>query len=276
LTDDELAKALQTLGFTEHEARAYLTLDEAAAKTAYEVARLSGLPKSNCYDVLRSLSLKGAIQTVSQEPSKYVRVQPADFFGRQMRQVTNLCDTVTKTLKTRTKKVANVYVWTFKGEKQVRAKIDAIISEAKRHIWIKAPVRLLDAHLPALKAAARRGIQVILIVFGKQHQGLAVHKGIQVFLHEGTGTNRGASDVMFTMSCDSSSIMIAAFSVEASASFSQNRSIVYTVETLILHEFYLAEMYARIGSLLDETFGKHLGKLRAKYRPRDMGQSLLG
>lgn len=276
MTDDELAKALQTLGFTEHEARAYLALDEAVAKTAYEVARLSGLPKSNCYDVLRSLSLKGAIQTVSQEPSKYVRIQPADFFGRQSRQVTDLCGEVAKTLKKRTKKVENVYVWTFDGEHQVRMKIDAVISEAKRHVWIKAPVRLLDAHLPSLEAAARRGVQVILVVFGKDHQRLAVHRDMQVFLHEGTGKNRGASDVMFTMSCDSSSIMIASFSADASASFSQNRSIIYTVETLILHEIYLAEMYAKIGSLLDDTFGKHLGKLRGKYRPRDMGQSLLG
>lgn len=275
MNDEELAKALHALGFTDHETRAYLTLDEASAKTAYEVARLSGLPKSNTYDVLRSLSSKGAIQAVSYEPSKYVRVPPADFFGRQTRRVTDLCARVTRTLKKRSKKAENVYVWTFEGEKEVRAKIEATIGLAHRHIWIKAPVRLIEPHLPTLVDAAERGVEVILVVFGEAREKLAVHKRIKVFLHEGTGKNRGASDVMFTMSCDSSSVMIATFAAEASASFSQNRSIVYTVETLILHEVYLAEIYARIGPLLDDTFGKHLGQLRGKYRPTDMGRALL-
>lgn len=276
MNDEQLAKALQALGFTEQETRAYLTLDDGSAQTAYEVARLSGLPKSNAYDVLRSLASKGAIQAVSHEPAKYVRVPPADFFGRQTRNVADLCAEVTKTLKSRSRKVENAFVWTFEGEKDVRAKADATIRGATQHVWIKGPIHLIAPHLEALTAAARRGIDVILIVFGDDVQTLGAHKRIKVFPHEGTGVNRGASDVMFTMSCDSASVMIASFSAGVSGSFSQNRSIVYTVETLILHEVYLAEMYGSMGAELDKTFGKHLGKLRARYRPRDMGRTLLG
>ena len=43
---------LERLGFTEYEARAYLTLLGRNPLTGYELAKLSGIPRPNVYPVL--------------------------------------------------------------------------------------------------------------------------------------------------------------------------------------------------------------------------------
>ena len=76
-----LTESMQRLGFTDYEAKAYLALSSAFPATAYEVAKLSGLPRANVYSVLRTLELKGAIQPVGETPRRYAPVEPDDFFG---------------------------------------------------------------------------------------------------------------------------------------------------------------------------------------------------
>lgn len=269
-----LVEALQQLGFTDYEARAYLALAQTYPATAYEVAKLSALPRANVYSVLRQLETKGAIQPVSENPIRYAPRNPEDFFGRYARQTTALCEQVARQVKSQSRPDENSYVWSYTGAEEVRAKIEALIAEAQESVWIKAPDRLIKPYLPVLCAAAERGVQVILIVFGDDPAPLRVHPKMAVFLHEGDGIKRGAADVLFTLSTDFAGVMIATHhpSRGVSASYARNRSIVYVVQTMFTHEFYLAEIYAKIGPVLDANFGKELAALRRKYRPAQMNE----
>ncbi len=273
--DDELKKSLQLLGFTEHEAKAYISLCDFSPATAYEIAQRSGLPRSNVYNVLGALATKGAVPQVMRDPVKYVPIDASDFFGRQAKETATLCTNVADALKTRAQKHESDFVWAYSGEQAVHEKINELIQAANRNIWIKGPSDLIKNHLPHLKAAAIRGVNVILIIFGEDDDSLRVHPNIKVFLHEGRGANRGASHVVLTLTSDGSSFIIASFTDPVTASYARNASIVYVVETMILHEIYLAEMYSKIGPALDSMFGEHLGLLRNKYRPKTMGLSML-
>lgn len=273
-SDDQLKKSLQGLGFTDHEARAYIALCEASPATAYEVAQRSGLPKPNTYAVLTSLATKGAIQEVMRGPSKYVPVNPSEFFGRRAKETADLCAGVAEAIAQRSQPDDNVYVWAYRGTAKIDSKIDEMIASAQRHIWIKAPVEMIAPRLEMLKEAADRGAQIIMIAFGDDEKPLRDDPRFTVFLHEGRGAHRGASDVVFTMTVDSESFIIASYTADASASFASNPSLVYVVETMITHEVYLAEMYSKIGPTLDSMFGEHLSALRQKYRPADMGLRL--
>lgn len=57
-----IAQALQELGFTEYEARAYTVLAEGGELSGYEVAKGSGIPRANIYAVLDKLLARGAAQ----------------------------------------------------------------------------------------------------------------------------------------------------------------------------------------------------------------------
>lgn len=271
-----LTASLQRLGFTDYEAKAYLALASSYPATAYEVAKVSGLPRANVYSVLRTLEMKGAIQPVGETPRRYALVEPEDFFGRHARNTATLCASLAQQVKTQAQANEDVFVWHYEGDADVTQKVTELVRNATSSVWIKAPDHLIRPHLPLLKTAVRRGVQVILVVFGEDYASLRVDSRIVVFPHEGDAIKRGAADVLFTMTTDFSGVMIATHTDRGIvASYARNRAIVYVIQTLFLHEFYLAEMYKKIGGVLDSTFGKELGKLRKKYRPKDMERHVL-
>ena len=271
-----LAAALRELGFTDYEARAYAALATRQPATAYEIAKVSGLPRANVYAALRNLETRGAIQPVTESPVRYVPVDPEQFFRQVQRSTAGLCDDVVQAMKRSTKAEESAYVWIIRGEAEVHAKLMAMIEGASEHIWLKAPVALIEPYASVLAAAARRGVVIRLIVFGKAVAGLKPHARIQVVLHEGDGKLHGPpSDRMLTATVDSSGMLIASYAGNAKASYARDYSIVYVIETLLLHEIYLAEIHAVFGKQLDTRFGVQLSQLRRKYRPRGRGRPVI-
>lgn len=270
-----LAQALQRLGFTDHEARAYATLSQTAPATAYEIAKISGLPRANAYNVLRALEAKGAIQPVTENPVRYVPVDPERYFGQIEKSTTTLCDSVVRELQTRTGVDDSVYVSVYRGSQQVNDKLSELIQSARKHVWIKAPTALISPFQDAITQAARRGIEIRIVAFGDNIKNLKTHPDITVIPHEGDGVPHGAADVLFTITVDFDGVMIVSYAKDAIGSYARNHSIVYVIQTLMLHEVYFSEMYAVFGNAIDARFGKQLAKLRKKYRPEGMERFVL-
>ena len=57
----ELLKALQSIGFSEYEAKTYLALLRSAPETGYQISKSSGVPRSMIYEVLNRLQVRGAV-----------------------------------------------------------------------------------------------------------------------------------------------------------------------------------------------------------------------
>lgn len=271
-----LAAALRELGFTDYEARAYVALAATHPATAYEIAKKASLPRANVYATLHKLEARGAIQPVTENPVRYVPVDPEQFFRRVQRSTAGLCEDVVRAMRNNVKEAESAYVSIFRGEHEVRAKLAGMIEHARDHIWLKGPVALIEPHAAALGKAARRGVMVRLIVFGHAVSGLKPHKRIDLIPHEGDGEPHGPpSDRMLTATVDSEAMLIASFAGAVKASFARDYSIVYVIETLLLHEVYLAEIHAAFGRQLDLRFGRQLARLRSKYRPRGREQPVL-
>ncbi len=70
-------QALQELGFTEYEARAYTTLIDAGELSGYELAKESGIPRANVYAVLDKLLQRGAAQRLQHTGGqRYAAISP--------------------------------------------------------------------------------------------------------------------------------------------------------------------------------------------------------
>lgn len=264
-----LPATLRELGFTDYEAKAYAALSAHQPATAYEIAKVAGLPRANVYAALRNLEGRGAIQSVTESPVRYVLVNPEQFFRRIQRSTAGLCDDVVRTLKRTVKADESAYVWIYRGEDEVHAKLSGMIEGAREHVWLKGPVDLIEPYAGLLLEAAQRNVTVRLIVFGKEVPGLKAHARIQIVLHEGDGEPHGPpSDHMLTAAADSTGMLIASYAGTVKASYARDASIVYVIETLLLHEIYLTEIHQAFGPQLDARFGRQLQKLRRKYRPR--------
>jgi HTH-type transcriptional regulator, sugar sensing transcriptional regulator len=271
-----LAAALRGLGFTDYEARAYAALAARQPATAYEIAKQAGLPRANVYSALRALEAKGAIQPVTESPVRYVPVNPEQFFRGIQRSTAGLCEDVMREMKRASQDDGSAYVSVLRGEAEVRLRLKEMIDGAREHVWLKATVALIEPHVRELTAAARRGVAVRLIVFGQAVPGLKPHRHIQVIPHEGDGELHGPpSDTLLTATVDGSGMLIASFRGAVRASFARDYPVIYVIETLLLHEIYLAEIHAAFGPQLDARFGRQLGRLRRKYRPRGRGRPVI-
>lgn len=271
------SRAFRELGFTDYEARVYVALLQCAPATAYEVSKLAELPRANVYSALLSLEKKMAVQPISEGPLKYMPVDPKELLDRIARDTAARCDSLKEKLGALKLADNTQYVWIVSGGDNASAKIDETIAGAKRHVWIKAHQTVLGAHFDALKAAAGRGVKVLLIVFGepKDAERFRVSKNITVYLHESNGWVVGLARYLVTITTDfEQALVVNTKPDEGYAAFTQSRPIVNLADSLIRHEIYLAEIFDALGPQLESRFGRALLSLRQQYLPSEQVRAL--
>lgn len=275
-TPSSAINQLRELGFTDYEARTYLALLERNPATAYEVSKISGLPRANVYTALESLTKKMAVQPVSENPARFAPIKPKILFDRIASDISRKCHGVAKLLATRPVSDATEYVWYLSGDESIREKIDEAINSAKHHVWIKASAHLLESHLPALKSAARRGVAILLILFGDEASisRFRFARNVKVYMHESTGLEVGLSNSLVTLTTDFEEAIIVNTAHSGSGAHTRSRPVVDLADSLVRHEVYLAEIFEQLGAGIEERFGPSLISLRRKYLPQEQVKRL--
>ena len=260
-----LAGELQALGFSDYEARTYLALLQSSPATAYEVSKMAGLPRANTYGALESCTEKGAVQPFSQAPIRYIPVDPRVLLSRISDDTNSRCAQLASRLSHMKSDDSREFVWSIEGEKKVNAKISEMIKEAKVHVWIKAHESVIDAHIAELRNASKRGVSILIILFGEDDKRFRFGANVRVYLHEGNGVRIGNADNLFTITTDFKTALTATIKGEVHASYTRNELIVTIAESLIRHDMYLAEIFRQFGSQIDKAFGPFLVSLRRRY-----------
>lgn len=257
------------VGFTKYEAMAYLVLLQDHPLTAYEISQKGALSKGNVYSALKTLVAKGAAQPVSEDPVRYAPVQPQALFGEIANKMSGVCRTLASTLAQQESKKETEYVWTLEGEERIEEKIADMISRARRQVWIKGPIHLLSRHLAHLRKATRRGVRVVVILFGDRTRAKRLRLGSQskIYLHEGSGEMLAVGQHHFVIATDFQETLIANFGERSEGAYTRSGAVVFTAETMIRHEIYLAEIIKEYGPAIEKRFGKDLISLRSKYLP---------
>ncbi|GGI27656.1 MULTISPECIES: TrmB family transcriptional regulator [Bradyrhizobium] len=274
----ELMPDLLALGFSEYEARAYLALYELSQATAYEVAKLAGLPKANAYSVLESLAKKEAAQPISETPLRYVAVAPKVLFERIATATSKRCAKLIRTIPAVSQSNDGGYVWTINGEDAIAAKMEAMIDGAKSHIWVKTEEKILLPHRDALRRAADRGVAILIILFGTQVEKFQFGAKSRTYLHEGNGIPVGIAPHLVTLTVDFEEALVAEIRAQG-GSYTRNKPIVNLADSLLRHEIYFAEIFEMFGQPIQKTFGPAIIELRRKYLPAPQVaalESLLG
>src|SRR5437870_13474037 len=75
MREEDIGRALETLGLTGKEGRAYLGLVRNGVSTAHQVSELLGLQYPAVYRILQSLLTKGWVEVSRERPTRY-RARP--------------------------------------------------------------------------------------------------------------------------------------------------------------------------------------------------------
>jgi len=258
----EIISELQALGFSDYEARSYLGLVKSSPATAYDVSKIMGIPRANVYGALENLTKKGAAQPVGQRPARFVAVPPAELFGSILKTTSNRCDKLTTLLNKVDTEQQQEIVWTIKGEERINIRIGDMLDRAERHIWIKASDNILEEHRDKLKAAYDRKVRIVIILFGTDASRFKFGARSKVYLHEGNGIRVGDADNLFTLTIDYAEAITAYMKGDYLGAHTRSKPVVTMAETIIRHDIYLAEIYGRFGSEIDEAFGPYLVNVR--------------
>lgn len=260
-SDESLVQDLREVGFTEYEARVYIQLLRQSPATAYEIAKACGVPRPNTYNALDSLSKRGSVLPVSENPLRYVAAPPDRHLRAIGRRTMAVCDNLVEELARLGTPDDDPYVWNVHGETAIHRKIGEMIDQSRHSIRAKASAEMLRSHVDALRAASRRGVELLIVLFGSDPEEFRFGPNCRIYLHENTGVRMGTADNLFTLTIDHRQA-VTATTDNLTAFYTRNHAVVQMANTLIRHDYYMAEIHTRFGAEIDAAFGPHLRELR--------------
>jgi len=179
--DKEEVRALQLLGLTSCEARAYLSLVKNGPLGGTELAFLSYVNRTRLYGALRDLKRKGLIKLMPTVPETFTAVSPLTVLNARAREMADQAASVLEVVQ----KLAEEYaakakgggplelpkeaneLWHIEGRKHIYQRVDQMLRRAARSIsYYVTPaglVRAYKAQAAYLEKASKRGVVVRLL-----------------------------------------------------------------------------------------------------------------
>lgn len=153
-------KTLQQLGFTEYEARAYTALVNEGELNGYELAKKTGIPRSNIYAVAEKLVERGAILRAEHEGGqRYAPIPPRQLLRGLEAEHQRALIAAGQALAQQARKHEPVAVFNLRGE-ELLAKARQIIDACGESLLIALQPRESALLADPLRMAAGRGVRI--------------------------------------------------------------------------------------------------------------------
>lgn len=157
----ELIDQFMSFGLTRQESNIYLTLQINGELTGYEVAKLTGISRSNTYNALAGLVDKGAAYVMEGNVTKYTAVAFEEFSNNAIHKLTAIRNRIISNLPER-KKETGGYI-TIKGEEHIINKLRNLLSETESRIYISVSSDILDIIRTDIKRLIKEKKKVVVL-----------------------------------------------------------------------------------------------------------------
>jgi predicted transcriptional regulator len=134
---EDSIKVLQRLGFGDYEAKAYIGLLSGGEMSGYELARVSGVPRANVYDILPRLEERGAVVRVdSPSGARYSAVPISQLMPRLADRYKDDLAAAEQTLLTHVPSPSHDYSWNVEGYRSVVDHARTLVDSAQQQLAI--------------------------------------------------------------------------------------------------------------------------------------------
>lgn len=186
MEDNIILEKLNLFGLTRQEAGIYLCLCQNGELTGYEVAKLTGISRSNVYSGLAGLADKGAAYQAEGNASKYVAVPVEEFCANKLRSLEEEKAYLVKHMPKC--KEAEIGYITIEGYRNIRDKILYMIKSAKKRIYLSASSQFIEPLTEELEAVTEKNIKLVLIT-DREPDSEKVRQGSLCYLSESRDDN---------------------------------------------------------------------------------------
>jgi len=157
----DIVELLTQFNLTRQEATIYSTLLSEGDLNGYEVAKITGISRSNTYTSLAALVDKGGAFVIEGQTTRYTPVPVEEFCNNKIRRLQEVKQDIVKNIPAR--RDGNEGYVTIKGKDHILDKMKNMVSEAKERVYISASDQILKYILPEINDAIDRGIKMVLI-----------------------------------------------------------------------------------------------------------------
>lgn len=157
----QISTALQNLGFSDYEARAYVSLVRADSLNGYEAAKNSGIPRANIYAVLERLVQRGAARRLkTREGGRYAALTPDQLLRRLEKEQLRNLGAAREALQGLSQNSEDTPVFNLQDQDELYEQARALIEGARQDLLvaIQPPEAALLA--PVLREARARGVTI--------------------------------------------------------------------------------------------------------------------
>lgn len=149
------------MGLTRQEATVYQQLLMSGKQTGYEIAKETGISRSNAYAALSSLVDKGAAYMMEESAKKYIPVSLEEFCNNHIHKMQEikiwLLDNQPKP-----KMEEEGYI-TIEGEKHVLDKIRVLLNQVEERVYVSCTVETLELFRKELEKLLQDGKKVVIV-----------------------------------------------------------------------------------------------------------------
>lgn len=267
-----IVRHLQDLGYTEYEARIYSVLAETHPVSAYEAAKLAGVPTSKVYEVLAKLAAKGLVQEVGEPDRKlYIPLDPQAFLDQERRSHQQVLGTLEKEFLALRQPRQVSHLWSLDRTEDFFQKARGLLASAQESLLGSFWAEELPSVAVEWKEAVGRKLPSALVYFGDQiPQGLG-----QTYLHPIRDTlfqERGGRG--FLLVADRKEVVWGTFTSRGvEGVWSRNPGFVTLAEDYVKHDIYIMKIVNRYAGNLEQRFGPGFSRLRDIYSDTEEGEN---
>jgi sugar-specific transcriptional regulator TrmB len=246
MNNTQIITRLQRLDFSEYEAKAYVALLQKSPVSGYELAKLSGVPRSMIYEVLRKLTARGAALSLPAEGTTHYAPVPAnELLDRLQREHEELTASLKDDLAVLPSPSDLEYVWNIEGHDNIMAKAGEMIGQARARIYLALLPVTFPTLRPVLEEAIGRGVRVVLYTTSE----LDLPGGRVVVAHVSEETLGQARGLGLVLVIDGEEVLIGEWLTanQARASWTSSPLLVFIAEHHLRTDLYLPQILALLG-----------------------------
>lgn len=266
---EALINTMMKLGFTESEAKVYITLLKHGAQNGYETSKSSGIARSKVYGILEKLTREGVLASSHNGKSQMYRAEPV---SKIEKMITSSIDTSLTVLKEETDKLVlepvDEEIWQLFDYEQILIQLEMMIEKAQKEILIQIWSEDLSLKIHDMISTKEQTVPTVIVLYDEK--GLYEHSLKSVYTH-GFEQELADENGVRWMTCviDSQEILYASIpnKKQTTAIHTRNSSMVWFAKEYIKHDAYCLKLLNDFPEATREKYGQNLVGLRRIFKP---------
>lgn len=251
-------EALNNIGLTVYEAKAYIALLQKHPSHGHEISRHSGVPGPKIYETLNRMIQKGLVAVLNTDPQMYSPLPYHELLTRKKNEFKITEEILTANLEKISIPPTDITVWQLTDHDILIGKSRELINGARETVlmslWRQQGALLEES----LAAALQRGIKIISIQFGPE-----IMKIGKVFQHIQTDTvyTRHSGEMTVVVDESVGMFMSRPPGGEWNGFWTTNPGVVKLMTNYIRHDVYSNKLIYRFEKAVKTEYGDQLETL---------------